>query len=106
MGWELLFMQGSPFLFSFLPQLGWILISFIICLDIFLIFSDNFISHRLEIPPHVILSRVEREQVVSGPGSSLSLACLVQGNPQPQLQWYFADAKVGDSSYFFQGIRQ
>jgi len=45
-------------------------------------------------PPTI---RVEREQVVSGPGSSLSLACLVEGNPQPLLQWYFADAKVRPS---------
>ena len=47
-------------------------------------------------------SRVEREQVASAPGSSLSLACcLVEGNPQPHLQWYFADAKVGASSKLF-----
>jgi len=45
-------------------------------------------------PPTI---RVEREQVVSGPGSSLSLSCLVEGNPQPALQWYFADAKVRPS---------
>ena len=49
--------------------------------------------------------RVEREQVVSGPGSSLSLSCLVEGNPQPALQWYFADAKVGNSfRNFFWGM--
>ena len=46
-------------------------------------------------------SRVEREQVASAPASSLSLACLVEGNPQPHLQWYFADAKVGASSKLF-----
>jgi len=42
-------------------------------------------------PPTI---RVEREQVVSGPGSTLSLSCLVQGNPTPMLHWYFADSKV------------
>ena len=46
--------------------------------------------------------RVEKEQVVSGPGSSLSLSCLVEGNPQPTLQWYFADVKVGT---FFWGCK-
>ena len=38
---------------------------------------------------------------MSGPGSSLTLACLVEGNPQPLLQWYFADDKVGTSSSCF-----
>ena len=57
-----------------------------------MLYPDQLGSPLIETQP-----RVEREQVVSGPGSSLSLSCLVEGNPQPALQWYFADAKVGNS---------
>ena len=57
-----------------------------------MLYPDQLGSPLIETEP-----RVEREQVVSGPGSSLSLSCLVEGNPQPALQWYFADAKVGNS---------
>ena len=107
MGWELLLMEGSLFLFSSLQQLGSTLISFTIwLLDIFLVIlpwdpSEIPLHSRvISYPDQVILARVEREQVVSGPGSSLSLACLVEGNPQPLLQWYFADAKVRASRQF------
>ena len=107
MGWELLLMEGSLFLFSSLQQLGSTLISFTIwLLDIFLVIlpwdpSEIPLHSRvISYPDQVILARVEREQVVSGPGSSLSLACLVEGNPQPLLQWYFADAKVRASRLF------
>lgn len=55
---------------------------------------DARIALSVLFPPTI---RVEREQVVSGPGSSLTLACLVEGNPQPLLQWYFADDKVRPS---------
>ena len=98
-------MQWSPFLFFSLPQLGWILISFTIWLDIFLIVLDDLISECLEIPLNVILTQ-HGKQGGEGAGGErtcllLSLACLVEGNPQPHLQWYFADAKVGASSKLF-----
>ena len=80
-------MQGSPFLFSSLPQLGWILISFTIWLDTFLIVLDDLISECLEIPLNVILTQHGKQGGEGADGSSLSLACLVEGNPQPQLQW-------------------
>ena len=81
MGWELLFMQGSPFLFSSLPQLGWILISFIFWLDIFLIFSDNFISQCLEIPPHIIST--ELVQGGEGAGGERARLLPLLGLPCP-----------------------
>ena len=55
-------------------------------------FPSQIVSTYLALNPNQ--PRVEREQVVSGPGSTLSLSCLVQGNPTPMLHWYFADSKV------------
>ena len=67
-------MQGSPFLFSSLPQLGWILISFTIWLDTFLIVLDDLISECLEIPLNVILTQHGKQ---GGEGAGGERTCLL-----------------------------
>ena len=79
----------------FPPTIRWsfLVIHFLITLSVS---TESFPSQIVStyLAPDPTQPRVEREQVVSGPGSTLSLSCLVQGNPTPTLHWYFADSKV------------